>query len=1489
MLELNRILLRNFGPVEARYEHVNLDLSGAGEPVDQIGLIGGAESGQVETRPAAASLLLLPNGGGKGVLLHALQSTITPFRHRDTESLKKFTVSMRQPTHVAIEWANRANGKLLVTGQLLGLTSGGELARQFYAFRPSAALDADRLPFTRDGKWTPYDAYLTFLQEQRSNTALEMDLKDTQEAWEQLQTRLGLDPDLFAIQWKMNASEGAAGDAFSRSSGKHFIEWLLRQVTPTERFQPLEERFAHYRHEVTQHDGLRLQNAYATAMEGACHTVHNQHQRQLEADGAAGAAAAHLSALRKAIDDRVELADETLSTSSEQLEAAKKQVLATNAALDLANRRRSHVTMVEHELLYTDAQAQAQSAKNALQPAELESEAWGAVGLYIDERAAADDLDELQTTLAREEGIAQQASARRDRAAARARAGYSNVIAATEADLTAQQAGLRRESDQIRAWRTTTGELRQQIASANAEARQHQQQIAAAEKALQSARDDGLLGPDETTAAAKTRATQEADTAETRASAAKTTLTSAETHAGKTAADARNLQTQAQDAASESKALQRDLARWRVDGKRIVDRPLVGEITETDREALDAADPLVWLDEHAAGIVAQCQSAASTIQAEQTEPRRESEDAERLLRALDISGGLLPPRPAVARLLSFLRDHEIAAVAGWRWLSDSCPSGDHARIIATWPELADGIIVNDRTAVAEAKELLVDAELLPDAAVTIAASDEVLRNRDDAGAGRYVPRPTPALHDSDAAERERAAVEDRYANARSRLERLQTRLTAVTELAHEVQAWHRGLGEEHAADLIARAKIAADHAETLETQADEADTTASEAAEALTTARTALEEARESHTRLRGNLERLARLDQLVSDAEALKPLLDRITTENQRHTQQIATLESRIEHAEATLEDLRERAAATKVELAEHKTAMEAITCTAEAEQHQRQETAPLPNIAALVAELQRAELAFQQAAIDDGLRRRATDVEAELQRLQRDWGAVDEQVKERARELSTDPRAKARPQRRVAAETARASLARLRQDNDDRGQAEAQAKERLEQHRPKRGRATWLDADEDPQAWTPADLESVEALIAKAEALIIDATATHQDAQRKQKTITQEVQNQRERQQRLQIIQSRVTGAARSLPTAETAADLPADLEELDTTATAAINRFDACRKTAGIAADGLKKAVSDLKIINERHDFAGVDFPLQGIISNFPEAHMPGTARTWAQSLEQFRATIATDLSQADTRRQHIVETLTTHAREALWLLRTAHTAARVPAGNSPWAGKTFLDIKFASPADATIAASARATVDRIAHQTRQTAISGIDLALACLRDAVPTGFDVKILKPTPGGGTTMVPIERMAKEFSGGQDLTGSILLYCVMAILKQTDRARRRDAHGGTLFLDNPLGRANADYLMRLQFQIARAMNVQLICTTPLSEDRAIMHFPLQIHMINDSSIRQGTGLIRISKQARATIAPPPLDPDPDAEAPNGIIGAAQIHKKDGPE
>ncbi len=77
----------------------------------------------------------------------------------------------------------------------------------------------------------------------------------------------------------------------------------------------------------------------------------------------------------------------------------------------------------------------------------------------------------------------------------------------------------------------------------------------------------------------------------------------------------------------------------------------------------------------------------------------------------------------------------------------------------------------------------------------------------------------------------------------------------------------------------------------------------------------------------------------------------------------------------------------------------------------------------------------------------------------------------------------------------------------------------------------------------------------------------------------------------------------------------------------------------------------------------------------------------------------------------------------------------------------------------------------------------------------------------------------------------------VALYCTLAALRAANQGRRGQG-GGTLLLDNPIGRASHGILVRLQRDVAAARHVQLIYTTGVKDPDAVSQFPNVIRLDN---------------------------------------------------
>ncbi|WP_344619807.1 hypothetical protein [Dactylosporangium salmoneum] len=287
----------------------------------------------------------------------------------------------------------------------------------------------------------------------------------------------------------------------------------------------------------------------------------------------------------------------------------------------------------------------------------------------------------------------------------------------------------------------------------------------------------------------------------------------------------------------------------------------------------------------------------------------------------------------------------------------------------------------------------------------------------------------------------------------------------------------------------------------------------------------------------------------------------------------------------------------------------------------------------------------------------------------------------------------------------------------------------------------------------------------------------------------------------------------------------------------------------------------------------------------------------AGEFTTQLEQRLATLTTDLDSASRHRKLIVDRLSALVDGALKTLRTASRLSKLPAGLGDWEGKEFLRIRFTEPDPSLLTARVGEVVDDLATTTssrnagsRGTAPKrdGLALLLRSVEAAVPKGFTVDVLKPDAVLRDERVPVESMNEVFSGGQELTAAIVLYCTMAALRANERGQLRARHSGVLFLDNPIGKASAEYLLELQQGVAAALGVQLVYTTGLSDDRALAAFPLWVRMRNDADLRAGMKHIRVAEIVRQQL-PEPFSGDDAAsgEIAPGTVTATRVFRRPG--
>ncbi|NEB96275.1 hypothetical protein G3I21_32120, partial [Streptomyces bauhiniae] len=213
--------------------------------------------------------------------------------------------------------------------------------------------------------------------------------------------------------------------------------------------------------------------------------------------------------------------------------------------------------------------------------------------------------------------------------------------------------------------------------------------------------------------------------------------------------------------------------------------------------------------------------------------RTAAADDTRILSALG-DGGLLPPGPDVLATVEYLGEHGIPALPGWRYLAQAVDPADHARVLATRPELVDGVIITDPDTHARAREALSEAALLPRSAVAVGTAAALLA---PAPAGEAQPTdvflvpPNPAMHDEHAADEERQALRARATERDDEIRALAARLGKDRELAARLASWRTGCPAGRIVELAAGAEEARAFADETEAELTETRTARAEAEE----------------------------------------------------------------------------------------------------------------------------------------------------------------------------------------------------------------------------------------------------------------------------------------------------------------------------------------------------------------------------------------------------------------------------------------------------------------------------------------------------------------------------------------------------------------------------------------------------------------------------------------------------------------------------------
>ncbi|MGW1495848.1 hypothetical protein [Streptomyces sp. NPDC002402] len=874
--------------------------------------------------------------------------------------------------------------------------------------------------------------------------------------------------------------------------------------------------------------------------------------------------------------------------------------------------------------------------------------------------------------------------------------------------------------------------------------------------------------------------------------------------------------------------------------------------------------------------------------------RTAAADDARILGALG-DGGLLPPGPDVLATVEFLGEHGVPALPGWRYLAQAVDPADHAAVLAARPELVDGVVITDPASHARAREVLTGAALLPRSAVAVGTAAALLAPVPGPGTGVsadgdvFLVPPNPAMHDEHAADEERQALRARATARDEEIRALAARLAGDRSIAARLGSWRADCPPGMLAELAQGARSAREAAEEAREALAEARTARAEADEAAADAAGVRDERQEAAQRARRAADALAglafRLRERAGWQVKLRELADDAAESEARATTCLERAKAADEDRRAAQragDDARRTARALRAERAEIAGAPENLP--------EADEDTPRAALPALREAYRAASQLYEKVGVGADLRAEQARAESDESAALAELDRLTNKVRTRAAQLLEGTDGADGPSRQAAAARAESLVQML----ESRA---SEASEKLGRLRGEAERLAPADGESHtglPDDLVPADAEQAQALLRTATGELASRTDALETARAAHAAL-------------LQAHRSAEDAAGGFDETAALLRDLlreqhdeeppdapepyPGSLDEARHSAAEARRSLRGCATDLSAAEAAVREA-SDILVRHANSTrYEQVRTPARQQIRELPAAALPEHAAKWAEAFAPRLRVLTDELEQLERNRDTIVDRLRGLVDSALTTLRSAQRLSRLPEGLGEWSGQEFLRIRFEEPDQATLAERLGEVIDeatRAAVKKNSAAAygegrrDGMSLLLRGVQAALqPKGVAVEILKPDAVLRAERVPVGQMGDVFSGGQLLTAAIALYCTMAALRSNDRGRDKHRHAGTLFLDNPIGRANATYLLELQRAVSDALGVQLLYTTGLFDTTALAEFPLVIRLRNDADLRAGLKYISVEEHLRPGLP----QQDPAGETVHGEITATRMFKR----
>lgn len=1447
MPRLSQVRFVSVGHPNARFEDVTLDLRDpAGQSTDTI--------------------LWLRNGGGKSSLLNLLFAVIRTDR-RDflggrAESRQRVLEDYILPTDrgvVVTEWELDTSRDTLDLGEKTRFLVGvfyehrqdqeRSLRRLFFAGRVVPGVEETTLQglplLEKDDNGVARrtlhgfkDAWTKLANETGDVLAI---TTETQREWYAALDRAGIDPDLFRYQLRMNLREGGADELFRFSSDEDFVDFLLELTVDPSHSEDVGKNIEAFREQLR-----RRQHEYMPELEFCAGLADRLvpfadiQRRAKESASRRQLLHAHalqerhaLQAVSMARDLRVRDVGEQLARLSREEERLVQQrdTLQRERTAWLyhaASTKQRELQEALHEVVAQEAAVTREVALLTALQHHMAALRW--------EREAAAYAQERE---ARHEALRPDKE-RADRAAAalaRALDRRLEDVATRQADVERRRTAAKAAIDALRKEEIDASA---QMRALESQARHRRDAISALEATMRRLVEDGVLRAGESASDALELADAQRDALLDQRQQLDSERAERRERLDQLVRDEAGLRAKLSVLRAQQERLEQDRtdaeAAWtRFASDADVRRRMEAETLTRHELGGRALDML----ERAAAVLRQ---RALTARARRADLERDAESLRR--------DGLLAPDPDVERVLAQL-DASFHARSGWQEIAARGLSREEADArIAQHPALARGVIVDDGTLDAAVTAL---AALALDFPIVVA---EARAWEQPAGAHQRVVRSAHAArYDRTAGHRALEALEERARSVERDATRDEDELQRVLALIDT----HRGLLARFSdawftENSDARAALAADEEDTVAaldacvataTMLRDEDARAHERRETLDAQFRALER-RAAQLEALGDAPQRLRILTEQAEADALHEVSLR------QRLEEIVGQKLRVDLAADEAEQLREQTRDEQRRLAHERESIGDIDTSLA-------DPASDVSLEELRANWRAARAHFEEVAGDDGLgqmeRHAEEQASRERQRRRRalEAGVSLEEVEARAATIHDADAID------DALETARerATRAAVR-----RGEADADFRRASEELRAATAAYESAHRPSVPDSTVSAGEARRQAHRCEADLLALEQRKPQRDEEvfrwrEEQTALAHQAEREALVAQRLKAVLMATLDPEASAPDDALAESVsPKSLEAIVAALDGMEAQLQAMDEHQQSVANVRKDALRAVRTWCSDARFESVRGEVATRFRRMDDAQLESDAVAFHQQLRTRCTQLEAAISELDRHRRTLAQLVLQLALEGVRQLELAANVSTMPQHVPEFGGERFLEIRMQVPQDPAWRAEAIGhLLDEVV--TREDIPTGIELVqLAVRRLAGP--LRVRVLNPNPASHQRRIPVTETAK-FSGGEQLTSAILLFCTLANVRARNRGLAAQP-SSVLILDNPIGRASRRRFLEMQLAFARAMNVQLIYTTAVNDAEALSVMPNLIRLTNERvDARRGHRLVEAQRSSAEAI------------------------------